>query len=216
MLRVVEETSLSYVLSTPPAGLPPEGGWPLLCFLHGYAEAAPLPIRAALAVHGPLAPESAPIGRAAFVAIAPQLPRCDERWAGHALAVQMTARHAETLHAINPRRRYLTGFSRGADGVFELAVTQPEWVALWAVDPPRVPPRDPGRPIWISAGSASRPSEPAFVERLQLEVLKGGTPGRRVYVDAGLDHVGTARCAYQDEGIYHWLLSYRAPGAPSP
>ena len=52
-------------------------------------------------------------------------------------------------------------------GVFDLAIRRPgRWAALWAVDPTRVPPDDPGLPVWLSIGAAARPLTPAFASTL--------------------------------------------------
>lgn len=54
-------------------------------------------------------------------------------------------------------RTYLSGFSYGGNGVFDLAVEQLGfWAGLWPVDPTRVPQKPIERPIWISIGQASR------------------------------------------------------------
>ena len=99
---------------------------------------------------------------------------------------------------------YLTGFSYGGNGVFDLALAQPDrWAALWPVDPTRVPQRAPKQPLWLSAGDVARAQRAPFVRALQL-----GAKGERVWADDGEDHVGSARLAYGDERIYRWLLSF--------
>lgn len=113
----------------------------------------------------------------------------------------------------DPARIYLTGFSFGANGVFDVALLRPEvWAALWPVDPTRVPAEDPVRPTWLSSGEISRRYEVDFVRRLHLEPLASAAPGDRVLLDYGKDHVGTATLAYEDERIYRWLLEKTLPG----
>ncbi len=110
----------------------------------------------------------------------------------------------------DPRRTYLTGFSFGGNGVFDLALLAgPPWAALWPVDPTRVPVEDPGLPVWFSSGQASRYGRRQFMDRLRLKPV--GTSGSedRVYLDEGLDHVGTATSAYGADRIYAWLLASR-------
>lgn len=65
-------------------------------------------------------------------------------------------------------------------------------------------------------GEVSRRREHAFIRRLHLEPLQNGTPGDRVYLDQGEDHVGTVTLAYQDDRIYSWILARRLPGATAP
>ena len=88
--------------------------------------------------------------------------------------------------------------------MFDLAIAQPgTWAALWPVDPARVPPADPGLPVWLSSGEVSRYSARAFIERLYLvSESDAAHAGDRVYVDAGEDHMGTARRAYRDPRVH--------------
>jgi poly(3-hydroxybutyrate) depolymerase len=202
----VPDAPLPYLVSVPDAA-PPSGGWPVLCFLHGYGEGAPMEIRAALTRHGPLREGSAPAARRDLIVVAPQLPARGDLWTRYGPAVLEVVRRVLGEHAGDPGRSYLTGFSFGGNGVFDLALTQPGmWAALWPVDPTRVPPADPGAPVWLSSGEVSRRGERAFVDRLSLAPPADPAPGDRVLVDYGADHVGTATAAYADERIYRWLL----------
>jgi poly(3-hydroxybutyrate) depolymerase len=208
--RLVESGPLPYLLSLPvhAAGAPP-----LLCFLHGYDEGAPMPVQQALTRHGPLAASASP--RAAeFIVVAPQMPARGDLWHRHVDAVRDIVRQVQAEHAADAERTYLTGFSFGGNGVFDLALAQRDlWAALWPVDPTRVPRLDPGLPVWLSSGEISRHAARAFTERLRLEPLEGGEPGDRVYVDQAQDHVGTARMAFRDERIYAWLHTRRRQGS---
>jgi poly(3-hydroxybutyrate) depolymerase len=212
-LQRVETSALPYLLSLPAGDAPASGTWPLLCFLHGYDEGAPMPMERALTRHGPLAASASPCGTAEFIVIAPQLPVRGDLWHRHADAVREIVRQVQGAHGTDPARTYLTGFSFGGNGVFDLALAEPElWAALWPVDPTRVPRLDPARPLWLSSGEISRHAARAFAERLALRVLDhGAEPGDRVYVDQAQDHVGTARLAYADDRIYSWLLARRLP-----
>ncbi len=143
-----------------------------------------------------------------FIIIAPHLSARGDLWQRYAEAVERIVRQVQARHNADPARTFLTGFSFGGNGVFDLALEHRElWAALWPVDPTRVPTEDPGRPVWLSSGQVSRPNAPAFIRRLRLEPLRGTEPTARVYEDRGQDHVGTARLAYRDDRIYRWLLS---------
>jgi poly(3-hydroxybutyrate) depolymerase len=180
--RVVANHPLRYLLSVPPGTARPSERFPLLCFLHGYGEAAPRDIRRALTLHGPLRSSSAARARQEFIVVAPQL-----------------------LIGGDPSRLYLTGFSFGANGVFDLGAAQPDlWAALWAVDPTRAPSKKLKRPVWLSFGEISRGRKDVFVDALGLA---GDAGGGRVWKDEGLDRVGSATSAYADERIYRWLLA---------
>ena len=59
------------------------------------------------------------------------------------------------------------------------------------------------QPVWLSLGEISRTQKAAFLHSLRL-----AKRGERVWADDGEDHVGSARLAYADEGIYRWLLQF--------
>jgi poly(3-hydroxybutyrate) depolymerase len=199
--EVVEAAPLRYLLSVPSA----PGPRPVLCFLHGYDEAAPMDIRRALTLHGPLRPGNPPLD---FIVVAPQLPRAGDVWHRYADDVRGIVSAVQARHDGDAARTYLTGFSFGGNGVFDLALAQPGiWAALWAVDPTRVPQRDPGLPVWLSFGEVARRQTPGFTRVLSLRA-----EGDRVGLDEGEDHVGSAAHAYRDERIYRWLLANSLPG----
>jgi hypothetical protein len=157
----------------------------------------------ALRLHGPLAPRSATIAQRDFIVIAPQLPVAGDLWARHAHDVRSLIDEVCATHAVDRARLYLTGFSFGGNGVFDLALAQPDlWAALWPVDPTRVPRPAPTQPLWLSAGDIARAQRDSFWRALAL-----GTP-ERVWADDGEDHVGSARVAYGEERIYRWLLGF--------
>ena len=208
-LQVIGGGPLPHLISLPGAGEASGRGRPLLCFLHGYDEGAPMEIGRALTLRGPLTPESSALARAEFIVVAPQLPARGDNWQRYANEVAEIVVEVQRAHGADRARTFLTGFSFGGNGVFDVAQRSPElWAALWPVDPTRVPQEDPGKPVWLSAGEVSRYAGSTFTQRLRLEPLREGSePGDRVYLDRGLDHVGTATAAYGDDRIYRWLLS---------
>jgi len=185
---------------------------PLLCFLHGHDQGPPTPLARAATAHGPLEP-GASKRAGEFVIVAPQLTVRGDHWHRHAQAVRDIVMHACHRFEADPAQLYLTGFSYGANGVFDIGVEGAvHWAALWAVDPTRAPREPLTPPVWLSVGEVTRAGLPRFVRALQLERVERGKPGPRVYADEGDDHVGAATRAYADGRIYDWLLGFR--GAP--
>jgi hypothetical protein len=211
-IQVVESAPLRYLFSLPTAPSTEGERWPVLCFLHGYDEAAPLEIRRALTRYGPLRSASWPGVVKRCIVIAPQLPKAGDIWYRYADAVRQIVAGLQRAHYGDSRRTYLTGFSFGGNGVFDLAVMQPEyWAALWTVDPTRVPNEDPRCPIWLSFGQVARYRTSGFIRALDLKPADAGAEGDRLYLDQRQDHTGSAALAYQDARIYAWLLSKRLP-----
>jgi predicted peptidase len=204
--RVEGEGPLRYLFAVPQAR--PSAGHPVLFFLHGYDEGAPLDIQDALTRHGPLRPGNPGRAVGEFIIVAPQLPTRGDVWHRYADAVRVIRRQVHQRYGGDPQRTYLTGFSFGGNGVFDLALLQPDiWAALWAVDPTRVPTRNPERPVWLSFGEVARHRKHGFIQALDLRPILESADADRVYLDEGADHVGSATLAYQDERIYSWLLS---------
>jgi poly(3-hydroxybutyrate) depolymerase len=126
-----------------PGSPPPEGGHPILCFLHGAGEAAldaagrPQSIDKLLENGSPAfqAQDDASFIRD-FLVICPQL-EARRRW--HAddaqPVVDFVAQIAGELNG-NPDICHLTGFSYGGEGVFIFAAEHPDrWSSLWSVTP---------------------------------------------------------------------------------
>lgn len=204
-LFVAESGPLPYLLSLPP-NVDSEH-CPIIIFLHGYDEGVPTRIDKGLTRHGPLYRGSPQLVARQFIVVAPQLPHRGDLWYQQSDAVLEIAEQVREIYGGDAGRRYLTGFSLGGSGVFDLGIEQKDsWTALWVVDPTRVPESDPGLPVWVSSGAVSRGQKRAYEDRLGL-ATPGDRPGDRVYEDRGLGHVETASAAYADENVYNWLLS---------
>jgi predicted peptidase len=211
-VQVVESAPLRYLVSIPQSSGHQVGPWPLLCFLHGFDEAAPLDIRKALTRHGPLRPGNPRIATDRFVILAPQLPPFGgDAWYEYAHDLREIVQDVQQTHGTDPQRAYLTGFSYGGNGVLDLGWIQKDlWAALWPVDPTRAPQHASELPIWLSFGEISRRRKQAFIQALDLDQADRALDLDHVYFDQDQDHVGSARMAYQDERIYAWLLSKQA------
>ena len=138
-MQILQKESLRHLVAPPPIPEIDGGRMPVLCFLHGLCEAAPMEIRQALRFHGPLRHRAACHMIQRFAFIAPQLPSPQSRWRYHVDEVLHIVRDAQSSFYGDLQRAYLTGFSYGADAVFKVAQAAPDlWAALWAVDPQRV------------------------------------------------------------------------------
>jgi len=144
--------------------------------------------------------------RREFIVVAPQLPVAGDTWHRYASDLLDVLAEVGAKEPVDAARCYLTGFSFGGNGVFDLGLLQQDvWTALWAVDPTRVPRQPPRQPVWISAGAVARSQRNEFVRALALR-----PQGERVWADEGEDHAGSARLAYGEERIYRWLLGFRS------
>lgn len=211
---LVTSGPLPYMVSRPATADHDSALSPVLFFLHGFDEGYPTPIEQGLTRHGPLRPSSSVTATTEFIVVAPQLPISGDFWHRHAEAVEAIVREVQAEYRGDTERTFLTGFSFGGNGVFDLAIQQPNlWRALWPVDPTRVPNQAPEQPIWLSSGQISRFVEGRFIQKLRLEPLQPEdadkiVPGDRIYFDQAQDHIGTAALAYQDDRIYRWLLAH--------
>jgi len=209
---IIHDRPLAHLISVPAAG--PAGGLrPVLCFLHGLREAAPMPIQQALTLHGPLNPDNLRRVADQFVIVAPQLPAPGgDVWRQRAAEIREIVEAARAQYHGDPDRTYLTGFSYGGNGVFDIAIVEPDlWAALWSVGPTRPPDRDLPCPLWLCLGEASRGKCEDFIRAINnLREINSGEAIPKddfAYEDRGQDHVGTARVAYREDRIYGWLLN---------
>lgn len=144
--------------------------YPILCFLHGYKECElgkdhGKTIVQAMSDHGPLADNASPIGRESFIIVCPQLKYPGGNiWYDQRSKVLKIVKAMHEYEQGNPNATFLTGFSHGGHGVFDIAeeLSGIRWKALWAVDPTRPPTEKPIIPTWLSASREARKSVGAY------------------------------------------------------
>lgn len=108
---IIRDRPLAHLISVPAAG--PAGGLrPVLCFLHGLREAAPMPIQQALTLHGPLNPDNPRRVADRFVIVAPQLPAPGgDVWRQKAAEVQEIVEAVRAQYHGDPDRTWGSGSS---------------------------------------------------------------------------------------------------------
>jgi len=211
-----------------PAGPAPEGGWPVILFLHGSGERG----------RDGLLPTEVGIGtairrdRSRFPCLV-VFPQCfpGERWFGEMekAALEALDRTLEGFPS-DPDRVSVTGISMGGAGAWYLAARHPSRFRAVApvcarVGPPpgeRIPPeaeeligpedryasiarRIGCTPVWVFHGDAD-PVVPVEESRKMVEALgEAGCPAR--YTEyPGVGHDSWNR-AYAEPGFVEWLLS---------
>src|SRR5882762_8261901 len=75
---------------------------PVLCFLHGYGEAAPMAIVEALTVHGPLQFGNYPLVIERFIIVAPQLSTAGDNWHTKSAAIRQIVAGVQTEFGGSP------------------------------------------------------------------------------------------------------------------
>lgn len=199
-------------------GLRTDELYPVLCFLHGDKECEHRldkgkAIKQAMRVHGPLGERSAQLERNKFIVVCPQLkyPGGDI-WKNYRGTVVQVIKEMHEKELGDPNETYLTGFSYGGNGVFDIAMDGDfHWKALWAVDPPDPPMAKPAYPTWLSAGPYARGSKDRL-EGLGFQKRETGLGSNYIYDDYGLEHGDTSIEAYADKDVYQWL---RRPAQPT-
>ena len=142
----------------------------MLCFLHGYDEAAHREIRQALTRHGPLREPGIP----PLTVISSSLPpSC--RWPATSGIAMPIPSGISSPRCGRPRgdplRTYLTGFSFGGNGVFDLPLVQPGVLggAVGGRTRPGCPARTRSAPCGSSIGEIARSQAEAFIRALALK-----------------------------------------------
>ncbi|MCS7195039.1 MAG: alpha/beta hydrolase-fold protein [Meiothermus sp.] len=192
-----------------PQGEPPEGGWPLVLFLHGSGERGRDGKRQTRVGLGPAIlenPQAWPV-----VVLMPQCPE-GEWWRGETLQkAYALLGQVEVQYRTNPRRVYLTGLSMGGHGCWNLACLYPERFAAVAPvcgagDPFWVWQRLGKVPIWNFHGAADEVVPVSFSRALADALAKAGNVQAR-FTEYPTEKHDVWNRVYRDPGFIHWLLS---------
>lgn len=185
---------------------PKQSAWPLMIFLHGSGErGSDLDL---VKVHGP--PKKADQDPDfPFVLISPQLPEGVEAWDVGKLNAILD--HAVESLNVDPDRIYLTGLSRGAYGVLDWSLADPQRFAAIAPVAGRSDVQRAcilkGVPAWFFHGDRDDIVDPRGSFDMQRAIgACGGQPRLTIYPDLGHNSWDPA---YDDPALYLWLLKQR-------
>ncbi len=232
MAETVSGHQLRYLVQTPD-GEPPEEGWPLLLFLHGYGECGDDIEK--VKVHGPPKLRDQFEQLSNCVIVSPQCPN-ESWWRVDALKTLMDEVIAGRTD-LNPDRRYVTGLSMGGFGIWSYLSHYPnDFVAAVPIcgggDPLGLPKNRPPEkvgienefnpeglkqakdvPIWTFHGSEDEAVPIAESEQL-VELLHGaGSKSVMFTTYEGVGHVGAWEKAYSNPDVWKWLFSQSRPPA---
>jgi predicted peptidase len=199
-----------------PAAAPPEGGWPLVVFLHGVGENGVDGDRHLAVGLPPYVSKRA----AEFPAVV-LAPQCKGpwKWVGEDEAVLLAALGAtQQEFKIDPRRLYLTGLSQGGCSAYELGARHPElWAALVVVcgaGRPALAPRLQA-PAWFFHGGKDPVVPPSGPHQWDPDDVGGRdlarlVPGARYTEYPEADHFIWDR-VYADPALWKWLFAQQRP-----
>lgn len=201
------KTTVHYWLALPPESeKKPEGGWPVMFFMHGAGErGAKLDL---VKKHGPpkLVGKTKELNK--FIIVSPQCP--EGRW-WDTVALKGLIDHTLSTQAADKDRVILTGLSMGGFATWSLLAAHPDLAAAAA---PICGGGDPAKaasfkhvPIHCFHGA----KDTVVVQKKSddmIEALKkaGGKPEYTVFPDAAHD---SWTPAYNDAKLYTWMLEQK-------
>jgi predicted peptidase len=200
---------LPYALYVP-EGAPPQGGWPLIVFLHGSGERGSDGKAQTTVGIGPAILEKPK--RWPGVVLMPQCPD-GLSWRGTMLEVVYgLLMQIEHEFKTNPSRTILTGLSMGGQGAWNMACTYPDRFAAVAPMCGAADPFEVGRlryaRIWNFHGDADPVVLVECSRVLELMLKKAGNRSARFTEYTGVDH----NCwdqTYRDAKFVRWIFSSR-------
>jgi predicted peptidase len=207
------DSRLNYLIFIPRGYAQSNGRrWPLILFLHGMGErGSGMADLDRVKIHGPpMIAEKDP--DFPFLVLSPQCPT-DSNWGFNVGKLKRLLDRIVATYAVDEKRIYLTGFSMGGFGSWDLAEADPGRFA--AVAPVAGAYRNESTlrgvevlrdvPVRIFHGARDEMVPRSAAEKL-AETLRacGGKVTYTLYPDA--DHMATCQLAYDDPGLYAWFL----------
>ena len=208
--------SLRYRLMTPP-DVRPGRKYPLVVFLHGSGQRGRDNQAQLRGLPGRMADAKLRERFPCFL-VAPQCPAGSD-WVRRADTLEALIESLLKAQPIDRRRIYLTGFSMGGFGTWELAVRRPE---LFAAVAPICGGGDSGRasklvgvPVWAVHGDADD-VVPVEQSRRMIEAIRaaGGSP--RYSELPGVGHNGSTFAYFNPGEVVPWLFRQRNDRSAEP
>jgi predicted peptidase len=210
--------SPKYLPSSPSGYAPRTGAGPVLCFLQGIGEHAPMAPLKALTMHGPLLLGISHQATDRFIVVAPQQAKRggEDGWNEHADEITEIVNEVQKDYNWDYRdQTYLTVFSFGGNDIFGIALAKmPEEKATFGLRFGQwtqrkhliaIPTVGFGY-LWVHAPNPPKGKLLNFISILGDQPAANYLNGNFLSIDRGKDHMGTARLVYQDDQVYNWLL----------
>ncbi len=121
----------------------------------------------------------------------------------------------ETDPSIDASRVYLTGLSRGGQGVWNAALQRPDFFAAIVPIAGSASPADAKRlvnlPIWTFHGDKDTTTNVTYTRAMVDAILQaGGTTNNIRYTEVPSgEHADSWLTAFKDEQLYRWLLTHQ-------
>lgn len=186
--------------------------WPVIITLHGSGECGSVERMAGMALPRFVAsrPKKFP-----FIVVAVNAPTMWYR-GKNAAAVLEILEEVAANHRTDPDRVYLTGYSMGGFGTWELAIARPDLFAaivpVCGVGIPAAGGNIASLPTWAFHGAMDR-NVPVAGSRQMIEAMKeaGGHPRYTEYPSEAHE---IWESVYRSMSVYKWLLEQRRPAPP--
>jgi predicted peptidase len=201
--EVSSQNKVNYLLYTP---IQKQNSYPLVVFLHGGGQSGS-DINL-VKKHG--LPKLISEGRNfPFYVFAPQNPNKLGLWDDQIINT-MVDRLVDSL-PINRKQIYLTGLSRGGDGIWRMAINNPnKYAALISVCAANIPivylSWTPNLPVWFFHGEKDN-IVPVEQTKKAYEKLKKVNPKTKLTLYPEADHDSWTK-TFENNEIYDWLLSH--------
>ena len=192
---------LNYLLYLPE---PADGPLPLLLYLHGGGESGyDLDLLKTCGL-----PKLLEEGRTVpFIVLAPQNTQPDQLFSDEAVFALLD--EVMTTYSVDPKRVYLTGFSRGGFAAWRMAVQRPDLFAAlvpiaagglvtYAFRAKEVP-------VWTFHGALDE-VVPLTLGAEMVDALRSAGGNVKLTVFSEADHAQTLELTYQQPELYEWLL----------